>query len=100
MFLFIPREILANMNTKIILGMDMVNERQAIIDSASQDLTSDSRAIASLDKGECIVSSNFAKFAIPIKVQMFEEHARKDIENSKSNILRRPTTDFSGIGME
>jgi len=76
----IPRDILANMNTKIILGTEMVQERQAIIDSASQDLSSDSRNIASLDKGECIVSSNFAKFAIPIKVPFFDDLAQKEIK--------------------
>jgi uncharacterized protein len=76
----IPRDILANMNTKIILGTEMVQERQAIIDSASQDLSSDSRNIASLDKGECIVSSNFAKFAIPIKVPLFSDFAKKDVQ--------------------
>jgi hypothetical protein len=76
----IPRDILANMNTKIILGTEMVQERQAIIDSASQDLSTDSRNIASLDKGECIVSSNFAKFAIPIKVPLFSEFAKKDVQ--------------------
>jgi len=76
----IPRDILANMNTKIILGTEMVQERQAIIDSASQDLSSDSRNIASLDKGECIVSSNFAKFAIPIKVPFFDDWAKKDVQ--------------------
>jgi hypothetical protein len=76
----IPRDILANMNTKIILGTEMVQERQAIIDSASQDLSTDSRNIASLDKGECIVSSSFAKFAIPIKVPLFSEFAKKDVQ--------------------
>jgi uncharacterized protein len=76
----IPRDILANMNTKIILGTEMVQERQAIIDSASQDLSTDSRNIASLDKGECIVSSNFAKFAIPLKIPFFDEFARKDVQ--------------------
>ncbi len=81
----IPRDILANMNTKIILGTEMVQERQAIIDSASQDLSSDSRNIASLDKGECIVSSNFAKFALPIKVPFFDDLAKKDIELAKKN---------------
>jgi len=79
----IPRDILANMNTKIILGTEMVQERQAIIDSASQDLSSDSRNIASLDKGECIISSNFAKFAIPIKVPFFDDYARKELAISK-----------------
>jgi len=84
----IPREILANMNTKIILGTDMVNERQAIIDSASQDLTSDSRAIASLDKGECIISSNFSRFALPIKIPYFQEWAKKDVDNMQKEQAR------------
>jgi len=53
----IPKTILANMNTKIILGNEMASERHAIIDSASQDLSDDNRIIASLDKGEAIVSS-------------------------------------------
>ncbi|MEK6868407.1 MAG: ATP-binding protein, partial [Nanoarchaeota archaeon] len=52
----IPREILANMNTKIILGTEMAAERSAIIESAAQDLSEDSRNIASLDKGEAIIT--------------------------------------------
>lgn len=86
----IPREILANINTKIILGTEMINERQAIIDSASQDLSSDSRNIASLDKGECIISTNFAKFAIPIKVPFFEEKKPK---------LEKTNNSFTGINL-
>lgn len=68
----IPREILANLNTKIILGNEMRAERDAIIGSASQDLSSDSHLIASLDKGEAIVSSVFTRFAIPIQIPLFE----------------------------
>ncbi|MEM4336388.1 MAG: ATP-binding protein [Candidatus Woesearchaeota archaeon] len=67
----IPREILTNMNTKVILGIEMAPERQAIIDSAAQDLSKDDRAIASLDRGEAIVTSNFLKFAVPIKIPLF-----------------------------
>ncbi|MBI2146850.1 ATP-binding protein [Candidatus Woesearchaeota archaeon] len=74
----IPREILANMNTKIILGMEMAPERQAVIESASQDLSSDSRNIASLDKGEAIVTSNFAPFAIPIRIPLFQDVVKKE----------------------
>ena len=88
----IPREILANMNTKIILGTEMMNERQAIIESASQDLSSDSRNIAALDKGECIVSSNFAKFAIPVKIPLFKDYV-KDVKKDSS------PKDFSGVGI-
>ncbi len=69
----IPREVLANMNTKIILGIELRPERQAIIESAAQDLSSDERMIASLDKGEAIVTSNFLPFAMPVKI-LHEEH--------------------------
>jgi len=73
----IPRQILANMNTKIILGIEMAPERQAIIESASQDLSEDNRAIASLDIGEAIITSNFAKFALPVKIMPFDSVSKK-----------------------
>ena len=69
----IPKTILANMNTKIILGNEMKQERDAIIASASQDLSEDDKNIASLDKGEAIITSIFVPFAMPIKVPLFED---------------------------
>ena len=69
----IPKTILANMNTKIILGNEMKQEREAIIASASQDLSEDDKNIASLDKGEAIISSIFVPFALPIKIPLFED---------------------------
>jgi len=80
----IPREILANMNTKIILGNEMKSERDAIIGSAAQDLSKDSKNIASLDKGEAIVSSIFTKFAIPIKIDLFEDLVEKEKGEEKT----------------
>lgn len=80
----IPRAILANMNTKIILGNEMVQERQAIIASASQDLSKDDRNIASLDKGEAIISSIFVPFAIPIKIPLFEDMVKNQNETKKN----------------
>tara|TARA_Y100000590_G_C15738013_1_gene1019273 strand:- start:3381 stop:4961 length:1581 start_codon:yes stop_codon:yes gene_type:complete len=82
----IPKTILANMNTKIILGNEMKYERQAIIESASQDLSDDDRNIASLDKGEAIISSIFVPFAMPIKVPLFDELIQKqgDISEKKT----------------
>ncbi|MBI2112023.1 ATP-binding protein, partial [Candidatus Woesearchaeota archaeon] len=35
----IPKNILANMNTKIILGIEMNSERQAVMESSPQDLS-------------------------------------------------------------
>ncbi len=80
----IPREILANMNTKIILGTEMKPERQAIIDSAAQDLSTDDRTIASLDVGEALITSNFITFATPIKVPYFEQRAKEYISHNSS----------------
>ncbi len=69
----IPKEIMANLNTKIILGNDMESERSAIISSAPQDLSKDSKTIASLTRGEAIISSIFTMFPIPVKMDRFEE---------------------------
>jgi len=83
----IPKNILANMNTKIILGLEMNSERQAVMDSAAQDLSQDSRNIAALDKGEALVTSIFTKFAVPIKVPLFKEFAsrsKKEIVSKES----------------
>jgi hypothetical protein len=82
----IPREILANLNTKIILGNEMHAERDAIIGSASQDLSSDSHMIASLDKGEAIVSSVFTKFAIPIQIPLFEDLVPPKSDEKKARL--------------
>ena len=92
----IPRQILANINTKIIMGLEMAPERQAIIESASHDLSSDARAIASLDVGEAIISSNFSKFAIPVKVPLFEEYAKKTLNKPAGD---KDSSEFSFEGM-
>jgi len=88
----IPRDILANMNTKIILGIEMKPERTAIIESASQDLSEDDRTIASLDIGEALISSNFSKFAIPVKIPYFEDIVIKDLQR-----YDREKMDYSGV---
>ena len=82
----IPKTILANMNTKIILGNELAVERSSVIQSASQDLSSDDRNIASLDKGEAIISSNFTKFAIPIKIPLFEDIVKDSQEPPRNKI--------------
>ena len=87
----IPREILANINTKIILGVEMKPERQAIIESASQDLSDDDRTIASLDIGEALVTSNFARFVTPISIPYFEDLVKS------SNLSEERMVEFSEL---
>lgn len=81
----IDREILANMNTKIILGNEMGPERRTLIESSAQDLSDDSQTIASLDIGEAIVTSNFTKFAIPIRIPLFEDLIKSKLERVKAD---------------
>lgn len=81
----IDREILANMNTKIILGNEMGPERRALIDSAAQDLSDDYQTIGSLDKGEAIVTSTFTKFAVPIQIPLFDYFIEEYNKQSKPN---------------
>jgi len=94
----IPKDILANMNTKIILGLEMKTERSAIIESSAQDLSTMDRTIASLDKGEAIVSSNFARFAIPIKIPFFKTYIKETQKKEKiENNDATSTISFEGI---
>ena len=93
----IPRTVLTNMNTKIILGNEMATERRAIMESAAQDLSMDDRIIASLDLGEALVSSNFTRFAIPIQIPEFEEYVKEQTKGKKSE---RVKTSFAGVDME
>ncbi len=96
----IPRPVLANMNTKIILGNEMALERRAIIDSAAQDLSDDSRTIASLDVGEAIISSNFTKFAVPIQIPLFEDYAQNHLQNLEGAAKKETKKAFHGVDVE
>ncbi len=96
----IPKNILANMNTKIILGIEMGSERQAVIESAAQDLSQDGRNIASLDKGEALVTSTFTKFAVPIKIPLFSKYVEKMNEKNKvDNSSKNSNNSYPGFGM-
>ena len=57
-------------------------ERRTLIESSAQDLSDDSQTIASLDIGEAIVTSNFTKFAVPIKIPLFEDLLKSKVEES------------------
>jgi len=77
----IPRTILTNMNTKIILGVSASNERSALINSSTHDLTRDDKTIASLDVGEAIVSTAFLPIALPFKTMLFEDLVKQGLLN-------------------
>ncbi|MFX1357483.1 MAG: ATP-binding protein [Promethearchaeota archaeon] len=91
----IDREILANMNTKIILGNEMGPERRALIESSAQDLSEDYQTIGSLDKGEAIVTSTFTKFAVPISIPLFEDFIKGAKKEQVTKKTKRISPGFS-----
>lgn len=99
----IPKSILANMNTKIIMGMELSVERKALIESASQDISDDERNIASLDKGEALITSTFARFATPVKVPFFNDVVNTTLlEESRvkiSSVNERAPLKYEGLGL-
>ncbi|HPC27643.1 MAG TPA: DUF87 domain-containing protein [Candidatus Methanomethylicus sp.] len=74
----IPPDILANIGTKIIMGNEMAFERKRLMESAAQDLSAYDQIIASLEKGESIVSSIFSQFPVPIYTPLFEDVVREE----------------------
>lgn len=69
----IPEEILANMNTKIYLGMASGRERRAAIENALHDLSEEEDELLRLDVGEAIVTSTSLGFPVPIKIPLIDE---------------------------
>lgn len=74
----IPKEILSQMNTKIILGMPAPADRNAVIESSAQSINDESTEIQMLDKGEAIITSPFIDFPLPVKVFHFDELLKTD----------------------
>jgi len=79
----LPREILSQMNTKVILGLPAPMDRDAVVNSASQNIADETTEIQMLDKGEAIVTSPFIDFPIPVKISLFDEVLKKDWENDR-----------------
>ena len=73
----IPKPILTNLSTKIILGNELKSETETLIESSSQDLSSEQHNIGSLDIGEAIITSIFTKFAVPIKIPYFDDYIKE-----------------------
>jgi hypothetical protein len=69
----IPEDILANLNTKVYLGMASGKERRAAVDNALSDMSSEDEELVRLDAGEAIVTSSVLGFAVPVKVQLVDE---------------------------
>lgn len=82
----IPEEILANMNTKIYLGMASGRERKAAIDNALHDMSDEEDELLRLDVGEAIVTSTSLGFPVPIKIPLIDS-----LKKEKQETLAKPS---------
>jgi len=74
----LPREILSQMNTKVILGLPSPMDRDAVINSSSQNISDEGAEVQMLDKGEAIITSPFIDFPLPTKIFLFEDVLKED----------------------
>ncbi|MBD3168201.1 MAG: DUF87 domain-containing protein [candidate division Zixibacteria bacterium] len=72
----INEEILSQFNTLFILGLADERDRNILRASSRQDISELSREIQMLQPGEALISSPQTPFAIPAKIELYEEHLR------------------------
>ncbi len=77
----LPKEILSQMNTKVILGIPSPADREAVVNSSAQNISDETAEIQMLDKGEAIITSPFVQFPLPVKIFLFEDVLADDIRN-------------------
>jgi len=79
----LPKEILSQMNTKVILGIPSPEDRMAIINSSSQNISDESLEIQMLEIGEALITSPFVKFPLPVNIYDFNQIVRECNKDKK-----------------
>ena len=69
----IPEELLSQFNTFFILGLADERDREIIVGSAKQDMGALVHEIQTLEPGEAIIASPNVPFAVPAKVDLYED---------------------------
>jgi uncharacterized protein len=69
-------ELLSQFNTFFILGLADEKDRNILRSSAKQDISAQGKEIQTLMPGECVIASLAAPFAVPAKVDLYEDLVR------------------------
>jgi uncharacterized protein len=69
----IPEELLSQFNTFFILGLADQRDREIIVGGAKQDMGALVHEIQTLEPGEAILASPNVPFAVPAKVDLYED---------------------------
>ncbi len=83
----LPKEILSQMNTKVILGLPAPADREAVINSSTQNINDESIEIQMLDKGEALITSPFIEFPLPVRIHYFNDLIKSARKERKTNVF-------------
>lgn len=92
----IDDEIISQFNTLFILGLADKRDRDILRDSAKQDVSQLSNEIQMLMPGEALITSPFTPFALPTKIDLYEEY----LEAIKEKFQTKATTQEGGKGQK
>jgi uncharacterized protein len=70
----INEEIISQFNTLFIMGLADKNDRDILRNSAKQDVSMLDNEIQMLMPGEVLIASPFTPFAVPAKVELYEDY--------------------------
>ncbi|HLY83255.1 MAG TPA: ATP-binding protein [Acidimicrobiales bacterium] len=69
-------ELLSQFNTFFILGLADEKDRNVLRSSAKQDIGAQGKEIQTLMPGECVIASLAAPFAVPAKIDLYDDVVR------------------------
>ena len=92
----IEEEIISQFNTLFILGLADKRDRSILRDSAKQDVSRLDNEIQMLMPGEALIASPFTPFAVPVKVHLYEDRLRNELESISEDgeMVKEPSKDF------
>jgi DNA helicase HerA-like ATPase len=73
----IDEELLSQFNTFLILGLADESDRQIIRSSSKQDISDLGIEIQMLSPGEALITSPEAPFALPVKIDLYEDYLKR-----------------------
>ncbi|MGC8584543.1 MAG: ATP-binding protein [Thermoplasmata archaeon] len=83
----IDSDILSNINTFIILGLENSNEINKVVESTPTYLEMEKSIIRSLGKGEAIISSIFFDFPVPVYFPKIEDLTKNEMKKLPGKII-------------
>ncbi|MBD3218632.1 MAG: DUF87 domain-containing protein [candidate division Zixibacteria bacterium] len=89
----IDEELLSQFNTFLILGLADESDRQIIRSSSKQDISDLGTEIQMLSAGEALITSPEVPFALPVKIDLYEEYLKISEEKYSMKPQKKTSVD-------